>query len=49
MHFSKAIVNCGSTVGDNAKNGGVCPLPPSSNTGWASNSVDVQIEDDEEP
>jgi hypothetical protein len=24
-------------------------VPPSSNTGWASNSVDVQIDDDEEP
>ena len=48
MHFSNAIVNCGSTAGDNAENGGVCPWPLSSNTGWASNSVDVQIEDDEE-
>ena len=49
MHFSNAIVNCGSTAGDNADNGGVCHVPPSSNTDRASNSVNVQIEDDEEP
>ena len=48
MHFSNTIVNCGSTAGDNAKNGGVCPVPPSSNTSRASNSVHDQIEDDEE-
>ena len=46
IHFSNGIVNCGSTAGDN---GGVCHVPPSSNTGRASNSVNVQIEDDEEP
>ncbi|KAG2540146.1 hypothetical protein PVAP13_9NG534614 [Panicum virgatum] len=34
---------------DNADNGGVCHVPPSSNTDRASNSVNVQIEDDEEP
>jgi len=49
IHFSNAIVNCGSTAGDNADNGGVCHVPLSSNTGRASNSVNVQIEDDEEP
>ena len=49
IHFSNAIVNCGSTAGDNADNGGVCHVPPSSNTGRASNSVNVQMEDDEEP
>jgi len=49
MHFSNAIVNCGSTAGDNTDNGGVCHVPPSSNTVRASNSVNVQIEDDEEP
>jgi len=46
IHFSNGIVNCGSTAGDN---GGVCHVPPSSNTGRASNSVNVQIEDNEEP
>ena len=49
IHFSNAIVNCGSTAGDNADNGGVRHVPPSSNTGRASNSFNVQIEDDEEP
>ena len=49
MHFSNAIVNCGSTAGDNTDNGGVCHVPPSSNIGRASNSVDVHIENDEEP
>ena len=49
IHFCNAIVNYGSTAEDNADNGGVCHVPPSSNTGRASNSVNVQIEDDEEP
>jgi hypothetical protein len=44
-----AIFNCCLNVEDIPDNIGVHPMPPSSNTRWASNSVDVQIDDDEEP
>jgi hypothetical protein len=44
-----AIFNCCLNAGDIPDNIGVPPVPLSSNTGRASSSVDVQIDDDEEP
>jgi hypothetical protein len=44
-----AILNCSLNARDILDNIGVPPVPPLSNTGRASNSVDVEIDDDEEP
>jgi hypothetical protein len=45
---ANAIFNCCLNAEDIPDNIGVPPVPSSSNTGRASNSVDVQIHDDEE-
>jgi hypothetical protein len=47
--YPNAILNCGLNAGDIPDYTGVPPVPPSSNIGQASNSVDVEIDDDEEP
>jgi hypothetical protein len=47
--YPNAIFNCCLNAVDIPDNIGVPPVPPSSNTGRASNSVDVQIDADEKP
>jgi hypothetical protein len=47
--YPSAIFNCCLNAGDIPDNIGVPPVPPSSNTGQASNSMDIQIDDEEEP
>ena len=52
FHCLSAIHICALNAGDNPDNDGCPPVPPSTNvdTGFiASNSVDVNIMDDEEP
>ena len=49
VHFTNSILNYGLNAGDIPYNAGVPPVPPATSTGRASNSVEVQIEDDEKP
>ena len=48
-HLANTLLLSGVNAGDIAYNIAVPPVPPATSTGRASNSVEVQIEDDEEP
>ena len=48
-HLANTLLLSGVNAGDIAYNIVVPPVPPATSTGRASNSVEVQIEDDEEP
>ena len=48
-HLANTLLLSGVNAGDIAYNIVVPPVPPATSTGRASNSVEVEIEDDEEP
>jgi len=48
-HLANTLLLSSVNAGDIAYNIAIPPVPPATNTGRASNSVEVQIEDDEEP
>ena len=48
-HLANTLLLSGINAGDIAYNIAVPPVPPATSTSRASSSVEVQIEDDEEP
>ena len=48
-HLANTLLLYGVNAGDIAHNVVVPPIPLATSTGRASNSVEVEIEDDEEP